>query len=42
MVWFAFIISIVFGLEIAMKSYAFGVRRAYASANWTIKIEFYY
>ena len=32
----------MFGLEIAMKSYAFGIRRAYVQASWVVKAEFIY
>ena len=33
--------AIFFGLELAMKSYAFGIRRAYSQVNWVLKIEFF-
>ena len=34
--------AIFFGLELAMKSYAFGIRRAYSQMNWVLKLEFFY
>ena len=42
MIWLNFIISICFALEVAMKSYAFGLRRAFAQVHWVIKAEFLY
>jgi len=30
LIWVNFIVAILFGLEIAMKSYAFGLRRAFS------------
>jgi hypothetical protein len=33
--------AIFFGLEIAMKSYAYGLRRAFSQVDWVLKIEFF-
>ena len=42
LIWFNFIAAIFFGLELAMKSYAFGIRRAFSQMNWVLKVEFFY
>ena len=42
MLWINFFISVLYALELAMKSYAYGIRRAYSQANWVLKVEFYY
>ena len=42
LLWLNFGVAILYGFELFTKIYAFGIRRAYASANWTIKFEFYY
>ena len=42
LIWFNFIMSIFFALELAMKSQAFGIRRAYSQMNWVLKVEFFY
>lgn len=31
----------MFGLEIAFKSYAFGLRRAFSTSNWVMKCEYF-
>ena len=41
-IWVNFIFSILFGLEIVMKSYAFGLRRAFSQCEWVVKLEFFY
>lgn len=41
MIWLNFFMAIFFGLEIAMKSYAFGLRRAFSQVDWVLKIEFF-
>ena len=41
MIWVNFILAILFGLEITMKSYGFGIRRAFSQANWVVKMEFF-
>ena len=41
MVWLNFLLSMFFGLEIAMKSYAFGLRRAYSNMEVVFKLEFF-
>ena len=41
MVWLNFLLAIFFGLEIAMKSYAFGLRRAFSNMEWVFKAEFF-
>lgn len=40
LIWLQFAIGIFFGLEIAIKSYAFGIRRAFTQVNWVQKAEF--
>lgn len=40
LIWLNFITSIFYGLEIAMKSYAFGLRRGFTQCNAIIKVEF--
>ena len=42
LIWLNFIISICFGLEITMKAFAYGLRRAFSQVNWVIKIEYFY
>ena len=42
MIWINFIVSVLFGLEIAMKSYAFGLRRAFSQVHWVLKVEYFY
>ena len=32
----------LFLLEVIMKAYAFGLRRAYVQASWVVKAEFFY
>lgn len=41
MIWVNFILAILFGLEITLKSYGFGIRRAFTQANWVVKVEFF-
>ena len=41
MVWLNFLLALFFGLEIAMKSYAFGLRRAYSNMELVFKAEFF-
>mmetsp|Transcript_7574 Transcript_7574/g.9135 ORF Transcript_7574/g.9135 Transcript_7574/m.9135 type:complete len:179 (+) Transcript_7574:2245-2781(+) len=41
MLWLNFLITLVYGLEIAMKSYAFGLRRAFSQMDWIFKAEFF-
>ena len=42
LIWINFVISIFFSIEIAMKSYAFGLRRGFSQSSWVIKVEFFY
>lgn len=42
MLWINYFISVLFGLEVVMKSYAFGLRRAFSTVNWVIKLEYFY
>ena len=39
LIWLNFFLAALFGLEIAMKAFAFGLRRAYAQLNWVLKAE---
>ena len=41
-IWINFIIAIGFGLEIAIKSYAFGLRRGFKQSTWVQKSEFFF
>lgn len=40
LIWMNFIVAILYALEIAMKSYAFGLRRGFTQCNNIIKVEF--
>ena len=42
LIWINFVISIFFSIEIAMKAYAFGLRRGFSLSSWVIKVEFFY
>ena len=42
MIWTNFAISWVYLFEIVSKLFAFGLRRAFSSANWAIKCEFFF
>ena len=42
LVWSNFVISWIYLFEIITKVFAFGIRRAFSSANWAIKCEFFF
>ena len=42
LIWLNFVIAACFAIEIVIKSYAFGLRRAYVQGSWVIKAEFFY
>ena len=39
-IWINFVFAVFFGLEITMKSYAFGLRRAFSQCDLVLKLEF--
>ena len=42
MIWFNFFLSLLYALELIVKNYAFGMRRAYSTSHWVMKCEFFY
>jgi hypothetical protein len=42
LVWLNFLLNVFFGLEITLKSYALGLRRAFSQSSWTIKFEYFF
>ena len=42
LIWLNFIISWAYLIELVIKVYAFGIRRAWSGMNWAIKCEFFF
>lgn len=40
MIWINYALGMLYGLEIAMKCYAFGLRRALSQMDWVLATEF--
>ena len=42
LIWSMYGIQIILSIELVLKCYAFGLRRAFSNANWVVKLEFIY
>ena len=42
LVWLTFLINLLYGVEISLKSYALGLRRAFSQSSWTLKLEYFF